>query len=190
MPDSPKPNSQNLASEGETSEATERFVQLITQNQNRLFGYVYSLLGDANVAHDVVQETNLVLWRKMDQYDDSRPFVPWALGIARFQVLSHIRDRQRDRILLDDNLAETLSVEAIEHADHVEAYREALRDCMTVLAPKSRQIIDGRYFRKLPIAEIASQLGQSVGAVKVALLRTRRRLGECIEQSIQQGLES
>ncbi|MDF1745393.1 MAG: sigma factor, partial [Gimesia sp.] len=47
------------------SDNTEQFVQQLTENQNRLYGYVYSLLGDHSRAEDVLQETNLVLWRKI-----------------------------------------------------------------------------------------------------------------------------
>ena len=46
-------------------ETTEKFVQRLTANQTRLYGYVYSLLADHSRTADVVQETNLVLWRKV-----------------------------------------------------------------------------------------------------------------------------
>ena len=40
----------------------------MTDHQGRLFGYILSLLGDADAANDVLQEANIVLWR------DSREF--------------------------------------------------------------------------------------------------------------------
>ena len=72
------------------SDKTEQFVQQLAENQNRLYGYVYSLVGDHAQAADVVQETNMVLWRKLDEFDPQRPFLPWAFTIGRFQVLAHI----------------------------------------------------------------------------------------------------
>ena len=113
------------------SDNSEKFVQQLTEHQNRLYGYVYSLLGDHSRAADVVQETNLVLWRKIDEFDAQRPFLPWALAIARFQVMAHLRDHQRDRLLLDAELAETLSGETERQAEQIDLVRaavEKLRD--------------------------------------------------------------
>lgn len=166
------------------TEITERFVRLLTEHQNRLYGYVYSLLGDRNRAADVVQETNLVLWRKLEEFQPNRPFLPWAFAIARFQVLAHLRDQKRDRLLLDPELVETLSKDLEQHAGHVEAIREALRPCMQLLTDNNRQLVERRYYSAMPIADIAAAVDRSVEAVKVALLRIRRQLAECVEQRL------
>lgn len=163
---------------------TERFVQQLTESQNRLYGYVFSLLGDHSRAADVLQETNLVLWRKIGEFQPDRPFLPWAFAIARFQVLGHLRDHKRDRLLLDADLAATLSDEAQEQAGEIDSMRETLRPCISLLAPKSREILERRYFRGMSIADIAEAVGRTVGAVKVALLRIRRQLATCVEKRL------
>ena len=103
---------QGVLGRNEVSQAenSEGFVRHLTENQTRLYGYVFSLLGDHARAADVVQETNLVLWRKIDEFQPEKPFLPWAYAIARFQVLAHLRDKSRDRLLLDEELAEVMSV--------------------------------------------------------------------------------
>ena len=166
------------------SHVTEQFVQQLAECQARLFGYVFSLLGDRSRAADVVQETNLVLWRKIDQYQPDRPFLPWAFGIARFQVLAHLRDQQRDRLLLDADLAETLSSEAERQAQDFDAIRESLQHCLQVLTEKNRTLIEQRYYREMSLTDIAATAGRTVGALKVALLRVRRQLAECVQQRI------
>lgn len=163
------------------SDKTEQFVQQLAENQNRLYGYVYSLVGDHAQAADVVQETNMVLWRKLDEFDPQRPFLPWSFAIARFQVLAHIRDRKRDRMLLDEELAEALSVEAERQAGQLEGIRKALRPCLETLTAGNRELIEKKYFRGLSIQAIAEAVERTAGSVKVALLRTRRHLAECIE---------
>ena len=163
------------------SDKTEQFVQQLAENQNRLYGYVYSLVGDHAQAADVVQETNMVLWRKLGEFDPQRPFLPWAFAIARFQVLAHIRDRKRDRLLLDEELAQALSVEAERQAGQFEGIRKALRPCLDALTAGNRELIEKKYFRGLSIQAIADAVERSAGSVKVALLRTRRHLAECIE---------
>ena len=162
----------------------ELFVQRLTEHQSRIHAYVYSLVGDRSRAMDVVQETNLVLWRRFDDYDLQRPFLPWALAIARRQVLAHIRDRKRDRLLLDETLAEQLSVEAEQQAAHYEALRDALRRCVAMLPPASREFLNGRYQLGLSLADLASRAQRTVGAVKVAMLRIRRRLEACVRDRL------
>jgi len=44
----------------------------------------------------VLQETNLVLWRKADEFNEEMSFVTWACAIAKFQVKAQRRDMQRD----------------------------------------------------------------------------------------------
>jgi len=164
------------------SDKTEHFVQQLATHQNRLYGYVFSLLGDHTRTADVLQETNMVLWRKIDEFQTDKAFLPWAFAIARFQVLAHLRDKKRDRLLLDAELAETVSVETERQAQHLDELREALRPCMRTLSAGNRDLVERRYFRAMSISEIAQEVDRTVSAVKVALLRSRRHLSECIQR--------
>ena len=127
------------------SDKTEQFVQSLAEHQNRLYGYVFSLLSDHARAADVLQETNMVLWRKIDQFDSGKPFLAWAFGIARFQVLAHLRDQNRDRMLLDAELAATICEEAEHQAGQLDQLRDALRPCMETLTTGNRELVEQRY---------------------------------------------
>ncbi|MCC9601889.1 sigma-70 family RNA polymerase sigma factor [Stieleria sp. JC731] len=162
----------------------EDFIRCLTESQTRLYGYVYSLLGDHSLAADVVQETNLVLWRKMDEFVPGQSFLRWAFGIARFQVLSHYRDQKRDRLLLDSELVEVIGRESELQAEGFDSFRLALRPCLKLLAPNHRSMIEQRYFHSMPIAEVAERCGRSVGAIKTALVRIRQQLGNCVQKRL------
>jgi RNA polymerase sigma-70 factor (ECF subfamily) len=73
------------------STETGRYVQLLTDVQSRLYAFIYSLCGDHELARDVLQETNAVLWAKAAEYDAGRSFTAWALGIARIQVMAALQ---------------------------------------------------------------------------------------------------
>ncbi|NND98681.1 MAG: sigma-70 family RNA polymerase sigma factor [Pirellulaceae bacterium] len=164
------------------TDPTEEFVQQIAEHQNRMFGYIFSMVGDHTRASDVLQEANLVLWRKKDEFRTGSPFLPWAFAIARMQVLAHLRDRGRDRCLLDPELVELLSSETETQAEQIETVRGALQQCLTELTPQHRELIQQRYYRSLSIAELAQSLDRGVSAVKVTLMRVRRKLGECVQR--------
>ncbi|QDU76784.1 RNA polymerase sigma factor SigM [Bremerella volcania] len=163
---------------------TEQFIQLLTENQNRLYGYIFSLIGERSHAADVLQETNVVLWRKIDQFDHRKPFLPWAFTIARYQVLANLRDRKRDRVLLDSELVETISSEAESMAEQIESVRDALSRCLERLNSSNRELIESRYFEAKPLDEMARDSSRTTGAIKVALLRIRKQLGECIQHRL------
>lgn len=166
------------------ADKTEHFVQQLAEHQNRLYGYVFSLLGDHSRAADVLQETNIVLWRKIDEFQADRAFLPWAFAIARFQVLAHLRDRKRDRVLLNAELVEAISVEAERQAGQLDQVREALRPCLKTLTPGNHELVERRYFQAMSIADIASAVDRTTNSVKVALLRSRQHLSECIQGRI------
>lgn len=163
-------------------DTAEQFVRRLTESQNRIYGYVFSLLGDHSRAADVVQETNVTLWRKINEFDSGRPFLPWAFAVARFQVMAHLRDNQRDRLLLDAELAETISQEIEPQATQLDNLRESLRPCLQRLSPEHRQLITHRYFKAMSLDSIAAEAGRTTGAIKVALLRIRRQLADCMQQ--------
>lgn len=65
-----------------THNAEERMIGLISRHQVVLHDYLFALIQDASRTNDILQETNLVLWRKADEYNASRPFLPWARTIG------------------------------------------------------------------------------------------------------------
>lgn len=69
-------------------EQSARFVVLLTGLQSRICAYLCTLLARAEDARDVLQETDLVLWKKAADYDPARPFEPWAFRFAHWQALA------------------------------------------------------------------------------------------------------
>ncbi|TAE78425.1 MAG: sigma-70 family RNA polymerase sigma factor [Verrucomicrobia bacterium] len=164
--------------------AEERIVGLIARHQAELHRYVLSLLPDRMLADDVVQETNLVLWRKAADYDPAEPFLPWALTIAWYQVKAARRDAGRDRHVFDDSLVEIL---AAEHrvADPAEGDLErALDGCLRELPDRQRQLILARYAPGASVRELAAERKQSPTALSLALLRIRKALEQCVERKL------
>ncbi len=165
----------------------ESFVQSLTESQNRIYGYIYSLIGDHHRTSDVLQECNLVLWRKASEFREGADFIPWAFAIARFQVMAHLRDKKRDRLdLMDPELAELLADEVEGQATQFEDLRIALRGCIGKLPEHSRELVDLRYFGKMSIQKLAGKTEKGISAVKVALMRIRRGLRTCIETEMKQ----
>jgi len=142
------------------------------------------------MADEVLQETSLVLFRRVDEYDEQRPFVAWALGVARFQVLSLNRDAARSRVAFDTELLVRFTETWGELAPGASDRSLFLQDCIQRLAARARQMVRLRYYDELTAEEIARQIGGTGAAVRVALQRIRQQLRECVERQLRAEGES
>lgn len=167
----------------EGDDRNERFIRLLTEHQSHLFVYLVSLLGDVHEASNVLQETNLVLWRRSAEFAEGTNFGAWARTIAHYQLLAYLRDRKRDRHVFDADLLTRLA-EQPRPTDLQEARRASLRSCLAELPDGLRQMLSLRYSAGVSIQELTRRLGKSESAVKMTLARTRQRLMECIQKRL------
>lgn len=60
-------------------------MRLLAGQQRRLYGYVLTLITDPVAADDILQQTNLVVLQKADEFEVGTNFNAWASKIAYFQ---------------------------------------------------------------------------------------------------------
>lgn len=166
------------------SERMEQFVQLLTDSQDRLFAYILSLLPNLERAQDVLQETNLVLWRKNEDFTPGTPFMAWACKTAYFQVLAYRRDRMRDKHVFGEDLLRDLAERSSGVIEGFDRRRLALSRCMEKLSPRQQSLIRSRYMDRCSVTQIAERAAVSAPSIVMALHRTRQKLMECIERSL------
>lgn len=169
-----------------TSSATAAFVQALTAAQAALRAYCEASLGLSEEAKDAWQKTNVVLWQKRDEWDPNSRFLSWALSVARYEVLGVIRDRQRERLVFDDDVAQMMADASLPHAESYDFRRDALYQCLGRLPHGQRDLLTLHYVFGHKQAAIAEAHGMGLSAVKVLLLRIRRTLAKCIEHRLQQ----
>ena len=161
------------------------FSQLVTESQQRLYAYIYSLTGHTASSWDVLQETNLVLWDKREEFKEGTNFNAWAHTVARFQVLAFLRDKKREPLsLLTPEIFEKLEAEMNPELDSHEVRLKALSQCLTELAPAAAKIVRWHYEEKHSLQKISERLSMSANAVKQALFRARRSLQQCVESTL------
>lgn len=163
----------------------EEFTQLYTPCQRRLYAYIVMLAGDAMSAHNILQDTNLVLWEKFDQFQPGTSFFAFAREIARYRVLRYRQIHARDAVLLEPDLLEMVARAAYESDEESDrAYHDALAGCVGKLNPTDRDLIRRRYTGNFSVKVLAEQLGRSENALSQALARIRRALKGCVERTL------
>lgn len=164
---------------------THDFADLVTGHQQRLYRYILSLLGEADAAWDVLQETNRVLLEKRRDFEIGTSFANWALTIAQYQTMAWLRDRRRDRLVATPQVVELLADDARKMDGDGESRQRALRDCLKSLPEDHRDLLHCRYALSQKLAEMSQQTGRSVNALKQLFYRLRETLSTCIRQKLQ-----
>lgn len=163
----------------------ERFVQRLTDHQSRIWAFILAVVGKADAAQEIFQETNLVLWRKVDQYDPDRPFGPWAKAIARNQILAACEKMSRDRLVFDPAVMDRIADRYAEEPAQTDSRQLALADCMAKLPADQRDLITARYQDRASVKQLADNAGRSVNGLSVTLHRIRRTLADCIDAALE-----
>jgi RNA polymerase sigma-70 factor, ECF subfamily len=158
------------------------FVELMTEFQGRLFGYVMTLASDPDVANDILQETNVVLWKQWQQFEPGTNFKAWSFRIAHFQFMAHRQRCLREKVLFNDDLLATLAAEYKELDEQHDQRADALEQCLALIAPRSRDAIRMRYADGLPLPALAEKLNRTSNAVSQLLFRARCWLLECVKR--------
>ena len=167
------------------AEQNEAFVRLFGLNQGRVFGYIVTLLPCWADAEDVLQHTSIVLWKKFDQFDPSADFARWACGVAYREVLKYLKQQRRRRQIFSEAMLEKIAHARIAHSDLLEKRRLAMDDCVALLPPDDRDIIEHYYYQgKKTAAEVAKELCRPTDTVLHALVRIRGALHRCIDKSV------
>lgn len=164
------------------AENAERLAQLWTAAQPDVAAFVRTLIRDPDQAQDVLQQVAVQLVRNFDRYDAQRPFTPWAIGVAKHEVLAWRRKRATDRHIFTDAMVDRVAEAYDQLLDDDGLRRRALDECIgEALDVQGREAIGLFYGRGLKSPEIGRQLSMSAGAVRKLLCRSRELLRKCVD---------
>src|ERR671925_2443409 len=156
------------------------FLETISQLRPSLHRYCARMTGSVMDGEDVVQEALFEAYRKLDQFDDSRPFKPWLFRIAHNRCIDFLRKRGV-RIEAESS---AMAAESVEPAvPQVLGLSRAFERLVTNLPPKERATVLLKDVFDYSLEEIAELVDSTVGGVKAALNRGRSKLAMLPEPS-------
>jgi len=160
----------------------QRFLRLFTSNEPAVRAFVRRLVPSRTDADDVLQEVAIVLWAKFEEFREDGDFKLWACGIARFKVLAWLRDKARDRLVLDDDVVGLIADESLHEESHLQQQRMALETCFEKVPQKDRVLLIQAYQPAARIQDVAVNSGRSIGGFYQWLHRMRLMLMECVQR--------
>ena len=109
MEHSSTPDPEDTASAGVDSLQTLSILWLAAQPI--VGGFIASQIRDFNESQDILQEVAADVVKNFTKYDSSKPFVAWAIAIARFKIADFHRANSFDRLVFDEEVIESIAAE-------------------------------------------------------------------------------
>lgn len=162
----------------------EHFLRVFTRDRERLSNYIRSLLPNRADAEDVFQQCSILLWQKFDQYDDSREFLPWACGVAFYEVRNFLRVSSRDRLQFDDDVIRQLADRRLATMRQSDMRIQVLGECLENLKESDRELMRAAYDDAQPLADFAEMSGRALQTLYNRLSKLKRLLIECVDRKL------
>ncbi len=143
-----------------------------------LRAFARSLCKQHILADDLVQDTCLKAWARIDQYDRSRPLRPWLFQILRNEFYQHKRKNWR---LVDTDVEPLMSgmfVDAVQH--HIADAGIAIR-ALDVLSRDQRDAFVLVVAGGFTYEEAGEICNCAAGTIKSRVNRARKRVMESME---------
>jgi RNA polymerase sigma-70 factor, ECF subfamily len=163
---------------------TDEFVREFTKSAQRLYAYIFTLVGRDSAVDDLFQETSALAWEKFDEFRPGSDFLGWTRRIAHFRVLSYFGSKQRRPVPFSDVFVDAVAEEFAAISGSLDGEMLALADCYQKLRPEDRELIDRRYTPGIDTRQVAAAVGRPLSTVYRMLTRVHRELLECVEAAI------
>jgi RNA polymerase sigma-70 factor (ECF subfamily) len=149
---------------------TASYRRLLTELTGLLRRYFRRRLYDdlSSQAEDLVQETLLAIHARRITYDPDQAFTGWVYAIARYKLVDLLRRSRRGRHLPIDDVADLI---ADDTGSELAGDRHDLEAMLGTLPKRTRGLIRRVKIDGESVAEVATSMGMSESAVKVAVHR-------------------
>lgn len=181
----------------------QTYSALIKRLRPGLYGFIYKYVKDVDVINEILAQTFISAWEKIDQYDTKYNFSTWIYAIAKNEALGQLRNMSKT--VSHDKLVETHAKILVEHTPTIEMETElfgpvgdelikklydASISIMHKLPEPYKTVMIEREINQKQITDIADMLGWNISTVKTRLRKARKDIAENIKKSYPNLLES
>ena len=156
-------------------DARATFEQLFRDTRTDLLAFILRRSHSVEDAADVLAETYLVAWQRLDAIPRDEQARLWLFGVAR-NLLFKGAQRRRSFAVLVERLAGELRLADAGDAADVDERSSALHAALVALPERQREIVMLTAWEGLKPKEISAMTGTPVNLVRVRLHRARKRL--------------
>jgi RNA polymerase sigma-70 factor (ECF subfamily) len=177
-------------SSSDPSPRGDEFMRLYLAHEHKIRGYILCLVSNWADADDIQQQAAVVMWKKYATFSAKQHFLHWALRIAHYEIMNHLRKKRNRLPGYSSSVLEALEAKAAQAVQEEDRRREALQKCVARLRPRDQELLRLRYEAGATVQGVALTVERSVGAVYKALNRIHYQLLLCIRSRLVQQEEA
>ena len=164
------------------------FQNFLREHQNRVFSYALYMLRKREDAEDVTQEVFVKVWRHWDNIDETKREA-WIMRVAHNYCIDLLRKKTGNR-----KYWSSIEGDAYQLSRHPETWQmpedqfatadkqQNLLAALSELPEKTQSMMLLHYYQGYKFHEIGEIMDLSLSAVKTALHRGRKQLGEALRK--------
>lgn len=161
------------------------FDVLLARYQDKVYGYIFSVVKDKDVADDIFQDTffKVVATINAGVYKDENKFIHWVMRIAHNLIVDYFRRNNKMPIVPnrpDCDVVDTLKLHDENAEQHIMRQQTSrnIRKLVKMLPPEQRRVVILRHYGKCDFKDIAARTGVSIntalGRMRYAIINLRR----------------
>lgn len=146
----------------------------------KIYKFIYFRVGHRETAEDILSDTFVKAWSKLNQVSSSNTFSAWVYQIAKHNIIDYYR-LKKTTVDLED--VSDILVDLANPIDELNLQMEQKRilSILDQLSTEQRQVIKYRFFEDLSNEEIAQIMNKSEGAIRVLQHRAIIRLKQLLQ---------
>lgn len=138
-----------------------------------IYGTISRIVNDEDVAEEVLQDSFMKFWDKIDQYDASKGrFFTWMVNISRNLAIDKLRSKEMKKVGKTDNIETYVTGIERGNLNYQSIDGIGLKETLAGLREEERFILEMAYFKGYTQSEISDEFDIPLGTVK-----TRLRMG-------------
>ena len=164
----------------------EKFSKVVSEHQSAVRACIRVLGIPDGYVDDVAQETFIIAYKKLDEFDSTRSMRSWLLGIARNLVINERRKTARRFKILNEHLPELMAEHALPILEEFQAKERAhaVKDCVNNLPERNRRVICMKYEEGRTASYIADILERDSSTIRHLIGRIVTGLRKCVETKL------
>jgi RNA polymerase sigma-70 factor (ECF subfamily) len=163
----------------------ESFALIVRRHSPAIWKVAAAILGDRTATENLVQQTFVNAYERLDQYQSGRDLELWLKGIARNLVREDLRKRSRENHHVTHYRAYVAALyEEDEDEHHLSELEAALGECRRHLGAAAARALALHYDDGLSVEQSATAIGRTTAATRQLLFRARLALRDCVERRL------
>lgn len=165
---------------------TEVFGAVVRRHEGEVWRVAAAMLGDRAATANLVQQTFVNAYERLEQYRPGNDFSRWLKGIARNLVREDLRRSERESrtlVAYRDYLQQLYGDDG-RSEQHLRDLDRAMTACRAELAPAASQALALHYEQGLTVEEVAAAIARTVAGTRQLLFRARLALRTCVEKRL------